>query len=136
MPAIDAARRRRRLKREARRSRPWILSGAFVSAALLAAMIIIGACKPEKPPTAEERAEAERQQQAHVRTWADEKARGLTYFRDPRSGLCFAYLFERYGTFESTFGGPALAEVDCAKVEKLLVNAPPAVMPSVTPETP
>lgn len=98
-------------------------------------LIAAFACKPEPPPTAEERAEAARQQQASVRTWADEKAQGLTFFRDPRSGLCFAYLIERFGTFESTFGGPALAEVDCAKVEQLLVNAPTSVAPP-TPEAP
>jgi len=45
--------------------------------------------------------------------------KSLTYLRDPRSGLCFAYLFETRGTYQ---GGPALANVPCDRVEHLINN--------------
>ena len=46
-------------------------------------------------------------------------AKSLTYIRDPRTGLCFAYIFETRGDHQ---GGPALANVPCDRVEHLINN--------------
>jgi hypothetical protein len=46
-------------------------------------------------------------------------AKSLTYLRDPRTGLCFAYFFETRGDHQ---GGPALANVPCERVEHLINN--------------
>lgn len=62
----------------------------------------------------------------------------LVYFKDHRTDLCFAYLYENRDTSNSNSartGGPALASVDCAKVAHLLVNPPAAPRPT-TPEAP
>lgn len=45
--------------------------------------------------------------------------KSLTYLRDPRTGLCFAYFFETRGDHQ---GGPALAHVPCERVEHLINN--------------
>lgn len=50
---------------------------------------------------------------------ANTLAKHLTYLRDPRTGLCFAYIFETRGSHQ---GGPALAHVPCDRVEHLINN--------------
>ncbi len=60
-----------------------------------------------------------------TKEWRDgyvERAAGMTYFRDDRTGLCFAYLLEHWSAGESSWGGPGLAAVPCDKVEHLLAN--------------
>lgn len=59
-------------------------------------------------------------------------AKGLIYFRDPRSDLCFAYFYEQRAAFQEWTGGPALATVDCAKVGTLLENSPFAEVPTIS----
>lgn len=53
---------------------------------------------------------------------ADHTARGIIYIREPRAGLCFAYLYEERGYGNATTGGPALANVSCGLVERHLTN--------------
>lgn len=89
----------------------------------LCALLAFAACKPRQPPTEQERQQAEQARRQEIRSWADDLAGRLRYFRDRRSGLCFAYMYVSYGVQESATGGPAITEIDCAKIEKLLVNA-------------
>ena len=122
------SRRRRRLEKLAdRKRRPWVITGTFLAVLSFAALICTGACKKRGhvPLTAEERLAAEQEQARTRRDWADAQAADITYFRDARSGLCFAYLYVSYNSYaDNATGGPAMSEVDCAKVEKFLVNAP------------
>jgi hypothetical protein len=50
---------------------------------------------------------------------ANDIAKSLTYLRDPRTGLCFAYIFATRGDHQ---GGPALANVPCDRVESFINN--------------
>lgn len=49
-------------------------------------------------------------------------SRSLLYFKDHRTGLCFALTFIRRGMGAAVYGGPAMASVDCEKVGTLLLN--------------
>lgn len=57
------------------------------------------------------------QASSESRSSGDAIAESIAYIRDKRTGLCFAYMWGGMAN-----GGPALASVDCASVEKFLVN--------------
>jgi len=50
-----------------------------------------------------------------MRQDAEEAAKGMVFIKHPQSGLCFAYVWQG-----SIYGGPAIANVPCDKVEHLL----------------
>lgn len=109
--------------------------GGALAALGISGLIVLAACKPRenRPPTPEERQAEERQRRQDERAWGDRLSGEISYFREPRSGLCFAYLYvsdNRYA--DNATGGPAMSAVECAKVERLLINAAPAA----TPEAP
>ena len=64
------------------------------------------------------------------------QARGILehmrFFRHPRApNLCIGYVYVSDGDGNARTGGPAMVEVDCAKVERLLepAEAPPPEAP-------
>ena len=68
------------------------------------------------------------------RSWAIGIANDIAYIYDARADICFAYTYRTNGGGNSGTGGPALATVDCAKVEVFLLNPPP--FKSFTPAPP
>ncbi len=44
----------------------------------------------------------------------EDRIESMQFFKEPQSGLCFAYFWQGY----AAEGGPALASVPCDKVEK------------------
>jgi hypothetical protein len=46
----------------------------------------------------------------------------MTYLKDHRTGLCFAYFFEKHGFGDAAHGGPGFTDVPCEKVEHLINN--------------
>jgi hypothetical protein len=101
------------------------------SALILAGLSVFAACKPRAAPTEQDRRQVEAEQKAESRRRADGVAGNIIFLREARTGLCFAYLWESYGSSEWAYGGPALATVDCDKVANVLANGP-----APTPETP
>lgn len=54
--------------------------------------------------------EARRSTTDHLRRVSQE----VQYFKDPRTNLCFAYIWEGHGEgYEYGYGGPGLAHVPC-----------------------
>lgn len=58
-----------------------------------------------------------------------ERASAITFFREPRSGLCFAYIYETQGYGDTASGGPAMSNVPCEAVERLIANPAEAPAP-------
>lgn len=112
--------------------------GGALAALGISGLIVLAACKPRenRPPTPEERQAAERQHRQDRHDWGDRLAGEISYFQEPRSGLCFAYMYVVIDPYrgDSATGGPAMSEVDCAKVEKLLINAAPPPTPAERPQ--
>jgi hypothetical protein len=81
--------------------------------------VSLSACKTEAPKTEAEQREA---RASHFTDLLDR----MVFGRHPEAkDLCIGYVSEtRYasGSTNSAYGGPAMIEVDCAKVEHLLVN--------------
>jgi hypothetical protein len=50
---------------------------------------------------------------------AEQAERGMVFIKHHQSGLCFAYVWQG-----GTYGGPAIANVPCEKVENLLGPKP------------
>ena len=55
----------------------------------------------------------------------NELAAKMVYFRNPRTGLCYSYMWVTEGYLDNAVGGPSHAPEDCAKVKALLLNPPP-----------
>ncbi len=65
---------------------------------------------------------------------ANDVVENIVYIRDPRSQLCFAYLYQTRGESKWATGGPALANVPCPHVEHLLVQPMAEAPDTLTPE--
>jgi hypothetical protein len=130
---VHERRFRRKQAAAAKKARPWYIACTILTVLLFVATIgFAPACKKReenKPLTPEE----ERAQHETNLERFNVLASQLTYFREDRSGLCFAYIFQSFGLGQYAVGGPALASVDCAKVEHLLINGAPRAESSTAP---
>ncbi len=86
---------------------------------------IIAACKPRDDMTATERQQAAELNASFARERGLAIAQEIEYFRDPRTNLCFAYLWRN----------TSISLVDCARVEKFLLNPEPPPAPAEAPQT-
>jgi hypothetical protein len=122
---VHERRFRRKQAAAAKKARPWYIACTILTVLLFVATIgFAPACKKReeyKPLTPEE----ERSQLEARREHFNAISSDITYFREARSNLCFAYIFRTFGLSQYAVGGPAMASVDCAKVEHLLINSAP-----------
>lgn len=72
----------------------------------------------------EEQARYREQQERELSQRAISNIQSITYLKDSRTGLCYAYLWERLGRGDHSTGGPALTWVPCDSipVDMLLVE--------------
>ena len=122
---VHERRFRRKQAAAAKKARPLYIACTILTVLLFVATIgFAPACKKReeyKPLTpGEERAQLEARRE-HFNAISSE----ITYFREARSNLCFAYIFRTLGYGGDMLGGPAMASVDCTKVEHLLINDTP-----------
>lgn len=110
----------------------------FLRRLILVCCTALAACKQVPSPTGEQERRAAQEQLQSLRAWADALSADLTYFKDRRTDMCFAYSYPHpaAGTAAQSETGASLSEVECAKVLSLLVNLdPPSAVDTDDPVT-
>lgn len=92
-----------------------LLSLLFFALIATGTFFVLTACKKK-------RMEVQPADPVVVHRQFDHVAKSLVYFKDVRTGHCFAYTYETQGFGNHSNGGPALATVDCDKAAPYLVN--------------
>jgi hypothetical protein len=92
---------------------------------ITAGTILLFSCADE--PTLSPQDDLKERQKAwteHVKEKAASVYPKIMYMKDPRTGLCFAYLWEEKGRMNGIYGGPGFTWVPCDSVPRRLLVVP------------